>query len=207
MVSRGLRFGLVLISVLVFAQCVYSPVNAKEPNIIHKLPEAIGDKLTINQVAVFGQAKTTSWKLLSGTAEAKNRIYIVIFGKNDDILAGLYNFINETKIASASFTALGAVGSAALGFYRPEDHIYTVTKIEKQAEVASLVGNIGMKNGKAVVHTHGVFSLEDGSCRGGHIFYASVWPTVEMTVTENQTAPIRHEDDESGLWLYDTKAQ
>jgi len=203
MLLRGLILGLGLL----LTQIVYSPVNAKEPNIIHNLPEAISDKLTIAQVKVFGQATTTGWKLLSGSAEAKNRTYIVIFGKNDDVLAGLYKFIDETKIQSASFTALGAVGSAALGFYRAQDHTYSVTKIEKQAEVASLVGNIGMKNGKAVVHTHGVFSLEDGSCLAGHIFFASVWPTVEMTVIENQTAPIRHEDDESGLWLYDTKAQ
>lgn len=183
-----------------------STETAANTAISHTLPSAITNNLTIAQVKVFGEAKTTSWKLVSGSVEQKDRVYLIVFGKNDDLLAGLYKFIDETKIRSGHFTALGAVGCAALGFYRPQDHSYTVTKIEKSAEVASMVGNIGVKNGRAVVHSHGVFSLEDGRCLGGHIFYGSAWPTVEMTVTESQTAPIRHEDDESGLWLYDTKA-
>jgi hypothetical protein len=170
----------------------------------HKLPAAIGNRLTIKEVQVFGTAETTKWKLIT---DGKERTYLIVFGKNDDIIAGLYRFLDATKIQGGHFTAIGAVGAAALGFFRPEDHTYKVVKIETQTEVSSLVGNIGMKNGKPVVHAHGVFSLNDASCVAGHVFYASAWPTVEMTVTECQTAPIRHLDDESGLWLYDTEAE
>ncbi len=178
-------------------------VSAK-PIINHKLPPSIGNNLTIKQVQVFGTGETTKWKLIS---EGKERIYLIVIGKNDDIIAGLYRFINATNFKGGQFTAIGAVGAAALGFFRPEDrHAYTIARVEKQAEVCSLSGNIGLKNGRPVVHAHGVFSTEDGSCIGGHVFYASAWPTVEMTVTECQNAPIRHHDDESELWLFDTSA-
>jgi uncharacterized protein len=172
-------------------------------SINHQLPEAIGERLAINEVKVFGSAPGTKWKLIS---EGKDRTYLVVFGKNDDIIAGLYRFLDDTKIQSGHFTAIGAVGAVALGFYRPKDHTYQVQRVDSQTEVCSLVGNIGMKNGKAAAHAHGVFSYDDGKCVGGHVFYATAWPTVEMTVTECQTAPIRHLDDESGLWLYDTDA-
>jgi predicted DNA-binding protein with PD1-like motif len=169
----------------------------------HRLPDAIGNNLTIKDVKVFGTGEGTKWKLLS---EGKARTYLIVFGKNDDIIAGLYRFLDATKVQSGHFTALGAVGCAALGFFRPQEHTYKIARIEKQAEVSSLVGNIGIKNGKPVVHAHGVFSVEDGSCTAGHVFYASAWPTVEMTVTECENAPIRRYDDESELWLFDTAA-
>ena len=174
------------------------------PVINHTLPQDIGDNLTINQVRVFGSAQTTKWKLLS---QGEERTYLIVFGKNDDIIAGLYRFLDDTKMRSGHFSAIGAVGAAALGFFRPEDHTYKVTKVEEQAEVSSLTGTIGLKNGKPAVHAHGVLSLSDGHCLAGHIFYASVWPTVEMTVSESLRAPIRHPDDESGLWLYDAAAK
>lgn len=177
-----------------------------KPAINHKLPPSIGKSLTIKDVHVFGTGEGTKWKLISQGNQGQDRTYLVVFGKNDDIIAGLYRFIDATKIKSGHFTAIGAVGAAALGFFRPEDHTYNIARVERQAEVSSLVGNIGIKKGKSVVHAHGVFSLDDGTCIAGHVFYASVWPTVELTVTECQNAPIRHYDDESELWLYDTEA-
>jgi predicted DNA-binding protein with PD1-like motif len=180
-----------------------STPTSPSPHINHKLPPEIGNFLTIKEVKVFGNAETTKWKLISS---GKERTYLVVFGKNDDIIAGLYRFIEATQLQGGHFTAIGAVGAVALGFFNPEDHTYEITRVEKQSEVSSLVGNIGLKNGKPVVHAHGVFSLNQGACVAGHVFYASAWPTVEMTVTECQNAPIRHHDDESGLWLYDTSA-
>jgi len=192
----------------IFSQAYINPCALAEtppqalipPAVInHELPPALTERLTIEQVKVFGQATKTHWQLLS---PGPQKTYLVIIGKNDDILAGLYNFIETTKIKSGHFTAIGAVGAAALGFYRPEDHTYTVTKVAKQAEVVSLAGNIGSKNGKTAVHTHGVISLEDGTCIGGHIFYATAWLTVEIVVTECPDAAIREHDQESGLWLF-----
>jgi len=72
----------------------------------------------------------------------------------------------------------------------------------KQVEVISLVGDIGLVNGKPVVHAHGVVGLEDGTTRGGHIISATVWPTLELFLTDEPRSSVKEEDPDTGLFFF-----
>lgn len=60
----------------------------------------------------------------------------------------------------------------------------------------SLAGNIGSK-----IHAHVTLARRDGSAIGGHLIAATVFPTLEMTVTVYDEAIERGTDEETGLSL------
>lgn len=173
----------------------YPPVN-------HQIPPEIKEELKPSEVKVFGTAPNLGWKITKGF---NPRTAMLVLGKNDDLIAGLYRYAELNQIKGASFTALGALGAAALAFFDKEKRVYKLIAVPKQTELVAFSGNIGKKEGKYVVHAHGVVSLEDGQCIGGHFLYASVWPTVEVTIHETEVAVEKELDEETGLSLYSTK--
>jgi uncharacterized protein len=79
--------------------------------------------------------------------------------------------------------------------------------VNEQAEVASLVGDIGLVNGTPSVHVHAVVILADGAARGGHLLQANVWPTLEVSLTD-YTAPLLKElDTATDLYLFHPEAR
>ena len=81
---------------------------------------------------------------------------------------------------------------------RWREKAYKKIPITQQVEVISLVGDIGLVNGKPVVHAHGVVGLEDGTTRGGHIISATVWPTLELFLTDEPRSLVKEEDPRYG---------
>lgn len=172
------------------------------PPVNHELPTEIKAELKPSEVKVFGTAPKMGWKITKGF---NPRTATLVLGKNDDLIAGLYRYAELNQIKGASFTAIGALGSAALAFFDKDKRVYKLIPVPKQTELVSFSGNIGRKEGKYAVHAHGVVSLEDGQCIGGHFLYASVWPTVEVSIHETEVAVEKELDEETGLSLYSTK--
>ena len=81
--------------------------------------------------------------------------------------------------------------------------MYKQNSIDTQVEVASMIGDIALYNGKPVVHTHMVVGFPDGSTRGGHVIEAWVNPTLEVMVTVDPNAMHKRLDPETGLTLID----
>jgi predicted DNA-binding protein with PD1-like motif len=79
--------------------------------------------------------------------------------------------------------------------------MYKKIPVEGQLEVASMIGDIALFNGKPVVHTHMVVGLPDGTARAGHVLEAHVWPTLEVMVTVESNAMRKSVDPETGLAL------
>ena len=168
----------------------------------HTLPAAIKDEIPPAEVKVLGEAPDIHWKQVSNGSP---RDFLIVLGKNDDLIAGLYKFAESHKIKGASFTAIGAVGATALAFFDKDKRHYKVIRVPKQAELVAFSGNIGRKEGKYVVHAHGVLSLEDGQCVGGHFLYASVWPTVEVMLHETEVSVEKALDTETSLSFYSAR--
>ena len=127
---------------------------------------------------------------------APQRHYILVFDKEDDVLATLRAFAEEHGVRGASFVALGAFRSATVAYWNPETKEYEHIAVDEQVEVLSLVGNIGSK-----IHAHVTLGRRDGSAIGGHLIAATVFPTLEMTVTVYDAAIERGTDEETGLSL------
>jgi len=133
------------------------------------------------------------------------RTYAVIFSKGDEILSGLTEFAEREKIAAGYFTAIGALKSARFGWFDPARKAYRDIPINRQVELISLIGDVGLVNGAPQIHAHGAVGLPDGRVRGGHLLHAIAWPTLELFFTACPTTLIKKHDDETDLFLFDVK--
>ena len=76
-----------------------------------------------------------------------------------------------------------------------------------KTEVVSLVGDIGLVNGRPAVHIHAVVILSDGAARGGHMLQANVWPTLEVFLTDYPTPLLKELDPATDLELFQPEAR
>ena len=100
-------------------------------------------------------------------------------------------------------TGIGAVSDAVIGYFDPEKKAYLRNAEKGQAEVLSLTGNLALDDNEPFFHVHVALGLRDGSARGGHLFEATVRPTVEVVLTTYPKPVRRKIDPETGLPLLD----
>jgi uncharacterized protein len=148
-----------------------------------------------------GEAPGMKVQLLKDGME--NKEYAVIFAKGDEAFSGLQEFAEKYQIQSAHFTAIGALDEATLAWFDPQRKMYRSIPIHGQVEVVSMIGDIGLYQGKPTVHTHMVVGLPDGTTRGGHVLDAHVSPTLEVMVTIDPIAMHKRLDPETDLTLID----
>lgn len=129
------------------------------------------------------------------------RTWALIFDKGDEVTAELERFAREEGLTASHFTAVGAFGRAKLGYFDRDQKDYLEIPIDEQVEVLSLVGDIARKGSEPKVHAHVVVGRRDGTTRGGHLIEASVWPTLEVVLTEEPDELRRVHDEETGLAL------
>jgi len=131
------------------------------------------------------------------------KTYAVIFEKGDEVMAGLKSFAKQAGLGGAHFTAIGAFSEATLGYFERDRKTYKRIPIGEQVEVLSLVGDVALKNDEPEVHAHVVVGTSEGAARGGHVLEATVWPTLEVIITESPRHLRKVHDDETGLALID----
>jgi predicted DNA-binding protein with PD1-like motif len=134
------------------------------------------------------------------------KTYLLVFDPDEEVMGGLVGFVKEKAITAGHFTAIGAVSRAVLGFFDRETKDYKRIPQDGQAEVLSLIGDVALKeDGTPGVHAHAVLGLPDGSACGGHLIEATVWPTLEVVLTESPKHLRRTFRPELGLALIDPK--
>jgi len=129
--------------------------------------------------------------------------YAVIFYQGDEAFSGLLEFAVKYQIASAHFTAIGALNGATLGWFDPQRKMYKKIPINGQHEVIGMSGDIALYQGKPVVHTHMVVGNPDGTTSGGHVLAAYVAPTLEVMVTVDPITMQKRFDPATDLTLID----
>jgi len=152
-----------------------------------------------------GSAPGMKVKLLN--ENGGQRDFAVIFQPGDEFYAGLTQFAADYHVESAHLTAVGGLHDARLSWYDESRKAYRVIPVDRQSEVDSLVGDIGLLNGKPSVHMHCVVSLEDGTTRGGHVLGGHVSPLLEVWVTVDATPLLKKYDEKTGLNLMDPDAK
>jgi uncharacterized protein len=110
--------------------------------------------------------------------------------KGDEIMSGMTAFAWRERLQAAHFTAIGAIERGLFGWFDKKVKAYRNLPVNEQAEVVSLVGEIGLVNGAPAVHIHVVVILADGTARGGHLLRADVWPTLEVFLTDYPGAAV-----------------
>lgn len=152
-----------------------------------------------------GSAPGMRVKLLNDNHGQKD--YAVIFRPGDNPFVGMTQFAEQYHIQSAHFTGIGGFHDAKLAWLDHQKMMFRVNSVDQYAEVASLIGNITLANGKPTVHMHCVLALDDGTTRGGHIVDAHVSPLLEVFVTADPTPLVKRHDPATGLTLVDPDAK
>jgi uncharacterized protein len=148
-----------------------------------------------------GKAPGMKVRLLSENGGVKS--YAIILAKGDEVMSGLTDFARQNKVASASFTAIGAFSHATVAWFDDARKEFRLIPIKQQVELVSMIGDIALVNDQPAVHTHVALASSDGTVRGGHVINAFVFPTLELFMTVYPTALHKQLDDATGLKLID----
>src|SRR5437870_13203551 len=138
---------------------------------------------------------------LLGDGDVKT--YLLVFRTGQEVMKGLLAFARKNKLTAGHLTGIGAVSDAVIGYFDPEKKAYLRNHEKGQAEVLSLTGNLALEDDEPFFHVHVALGLRDGSARGGHLFEATVRPTVEVVLTTYSKPVLRKIDPETGLPLLD----
>jgi uncharacterized protein len=131
------------------------------------------------------------------------KTYLLVFRTGQEVMRGLLAFASKHKLAAGHLTGIGAVSDTVIGYFDPQKEEYLRNHEKGQAEVLSLTGNLALYKGEPFFHVHVALGLRDGSARGGHLFEATVRPTVELVLNTYPNPVRRKVDSETGLPLLD----
>jgi predicted DNA-binding protein with PD1-like motif len=157
--------------------------------------------VTPSEAVPRGKAPRMRVQMLGRGGETRE--YAVIFGKGDEAFSGMLDFAEKYHITSARFTGIGALNRTTLAWFDPQRKMYKTIPVEGQVEVASMIGDVALYQGKPVVHAHMVVGTADGTTCGGHLLDAYVFPTLEVMVTVDPIAMQKRFDPETDLTLID----
>lgn len=130
-----------------------------------------------------------------------SREYQLVFEPRAEIMGTITDFILRNKIKAAHFTGLGACTDAVVGYYDPAAHEYRRTPYTQQMEIVSLIGDAAPTAGGAGLDVHVGLALPDGTMRGGHLFEAHAYPTLELFLIASPTPIERKHDNALNLDL------
>jgi predicted DNA-binding protein with PD1-like motif len=132
----------------------------------------------------------------------QQRTFVVVLSSGDEVMASLKRFVEQEKIESAQFSAIGAFRSAVLGYFDWETKSYQRNPVDEQAEVASFTGDVAVgPDEKPSLHIHCVLGCRGGRAVAGHLLEGHVRPTLEVVLTDSPVHLHKRHDPESGLAL------
>ena len=129
--------------------------------------------------------------LKSSELAPAGRTFHLVFSKGDDVAGGLYEFAEKNHLTDAYFTAIGAFGSAVIGWSDRPMKAFKVVRIDEEMEVAAFNGNIVRnKDGEPVVHAHCVVGiLSNERVYAGHCLQEEISLTMQLYITDS--APLK----------------
>ena len=118
----------------------------------------------------------------------KTRSFQLVFSKGDEVVSGLAEFATKNHLTVAHFTALGALGSAQIGWFDPDKRAYKTMRINEEMEVTSRVGNITRdRSGNPVVPAHLVVALlRNGAVYAGHLLEGHIRLTLQLYLDDSE---------------------
>lgn len=130
-----------------------------------------------------------------------NESHVLLMLEGEKLIESITGFCREKNITAATFTAIGAVKEAELGFYDLAAKEYRWKKAEAELELDNATGNVAMHDGKPFVHAHATVSDNEMHAFGGHLKEATVGASCEVFLTPLHGRIERKYDEKTGLKL------
>jgi predicted DNA-binding protein with PD1-like motif len=119
-----------------------------------------------------------------------------------DLIQSIAELARSKGIEAGSFTAIGALKRAKLGYYHQKNRKYREMGIEFPHEIVSCIGNVSASEGKPFVHAHVVLADEKGNTKAGHLLEGIVF-AAEVHLRQLEGPKLERKLDElTGLWLW-----
>jgi uncharacterized protein len=146
-------------------------------------------------------AETTALPRATLLGDGDVKTYLLVLRTGQEVMKGLLAFARKHGLVAGHLTGIGAIRHAVIGYFDPRTKTYLRSDEKGQAEILSLTGNLALNDNQPFFHVHVALGRRDGSARGGHLFEATVRPTVELILTTYAKAVRRKIDPETGLPL------
>jgi len=141
---------------------------------------------------------------LPGLSEYDGGKEMLLRVKHDgELIQSILELATKKGIKAATFTAIGALKRAKLGYYDQKNHKYREITIDSPHEMASCVGNVSLSDGKPFVHAHVVLADERGNTRAGHLMEGTVFAAEVLLRRLEGPRLERKLDAVTGLWLWE----
>ena len=128
---------------------------------------------------------------------------IVRVEHDSDLITFITSLAGSNDIKAATFTAIGALKHAKIGFYDQEKHEYIEARLSAPQEIASCIGNISIKEGAPFVHAHSVLADQKGDVKAGHLLEGKVFAAEVHIIEFAESKLTRKNDVVTGLSLWD----
>ena len=132
---------------------------------------------------------------------ARQRQFLLVLDGGDDVMASLLGFAQQNGITGAALHGIGAFAQATVAYWNKETKEYEEIAVDEQVEVLSIAGSLATSGDEVKVHAHVVLGRRDGSAIGGHLVRATVFPTLEVFITDMGARLVREKDPATGLML------
>jgi len=119
-----------------------------------------------------------------------------------DLIQSIIELARSKGIEAGSFTAIGALKRAKLGYYHQKNRRYREMMIESPHELVSCIGNVSLSEGKPFVHAHVVLADEKGNTKAGHLLEGVIFAAEVHLRQLEGTKLERRLDEITGLWLW-----
>jgi len=134
---------------------------------------------------------------------ARRRDFLLVLDPGDDVVASLISFARQNGITGGSFQGIGALERATIAYWNRETKAYEEIAVDEQVEVLSIAGSLATSGNEIKVHAHVTLGRRDGGTIGGHLLRATVFPTLEIFITDQGARLARKKDPATGLMLLD----
>lgn len=121
--------------------------------------------------------------------------YMVVLDRGDEVVQSLTDFVTREDIEGGVIRGLGGVTKVVLGYFDVERKEYLRKEFGGFYELANLVGDISIVDGKPFCHLHAVISDVDMKTYAGHLFAAEISITGEISITPGEKVERKFDED------------
>lgn len=127
------------------------------------------------------------------------KVHILRVDRGEEVVSSIVRACDELGIRSAVLSGLGLLSKTRLAVFNPDEERYETFDINTPMELASLTGNVSLKDGKPFAHIHVVLGSQ-GRTAAGHLVEGYVGGTCEIAVIE-MDGELRRDLERGGLIL------
>jgi len=130
---------------------------------------------------------------------AVKRVHILRIDKGEEVVSSIEKACKENGIGAAILSGLGLLSRARIAIFDPEAQRYETFDVGEPMELASLTGNVSIKDGKPFAHIHVVLGSQ-GKTVAGHLVEGYIGGTGEIAIVELD-GELRRDLERGGLVL------